>query len=885
MSSIVTFCCPFCHVNKFLISKYLTHIQFCHESEADFIITCGLDGCPCTYKTVKCLRQHMRHKHSSIYYATNANESLDSTFNSSLNASLTHSDIAPSSDFEPEVECSSSETEPVNKDFVLNDFLLEMQKHFALFVLGLGEKHSIPTIVQQEIADEVRCFFTYFSSNYSEFLRQYFSKAGLVLDPDDDLKNLLENDTFFDRTFSIVSSEAKILTYCKANLGFIAPVEIDIDDDTYSAEIDDNNSENNCDDNDSVGNTRTNTIRDLTDVDQVTSAQCSSQHKNVKETFQYVPILDVIKKFVQQPEVWNSIQRFNETNDANSDLLCSYADGNICHQHDVFGNNKHALRIHLYTDEFEVCNPIGSHRSTHKLCAFYFFIGNLEEKYHSKLKYIHLSILVKEKFIKRSNTFAQVLKPLISDLKKLFYDGIKVVIEGVEVRLYGALATISADNLSAHALAGFRRAFNSGRFCRYCMLQYENKEKLLQESSLVLRTETMHTYHLQGVTAGISASTYGVDKRCPFLDLPYFRLIESFPPDLMHDLLEGIVPLTLKLVLAALHREGIVTLAQVNSEISNFEFGKNDSKNKPVNVPLAVSSGSGNISGSASEKLCLFLLLPFLIGDRVPVDNNQWNLYLLLRDIMDYLMCHKIPRRVLPYLQLLVENFVQTFVELFPGKMTPKLHFLLHYPRLIREYGPLRFVWCMRFESKHQYFKQLAGVVRNFRNIAFTLAKRHQLRQCWEFAASNNFMKDSVECSGECSIYFGNLPECQRRKLLNYVGLTNARQSEILWKCNMLSRDSVTFKLHDVILVGLLHCENIPLFFKIFYIYKFRDDWFFIGKLLICESYSSHLHAYSVTEDSELTVCQPSQIIDHQLLDTYLLADGKTYVSLKYMCF
>jgi hypothetical protein len=37
----------------------------------------------------------------------------------------------------------------------------------------------------------------------------------------------------------------------------------------------------------------------------------------------------------------------------------------------------------------------------------------------------------------------------------------------------------------------------------------------------------------------------------------------------------------------------------------------------------------------------------------------------------------------------------------------------------------------MRFEAKHQYFKKLAAGLGNFKNLALTLATRHQNKQCY----------------------------------------------------------------------------------------------------------------------------------------------------------
>ena len=37
----------------------------------------------------------------------------------------------------------------------------------------------------------------------------------------------------------------------------------------------------------------------------------------------------------------------------------------------------------------------------------------------------------------------------------------------------------------------------------------------------------------------------------------------------------------------------------------------------------------------------------------------------------------------------------------------------------------------MRFEAKHRYFKRLASYIGNHKNVAYTLATRHQGQQCY----------------------------------------------------------------------------------------------------------------------------------------------------------
>ena len=55
----------------------------------------------------------------------------------------------------------------------------------------------------------------------------------------------------------------------------------------------------------------------------------------------------------------------------------------------------------------------------------------------------------------------------------------------------------------------------------------------------------------------------------------------------------------------------------------------------------------------------------------------------------------------------------------------------------------------MRFESKHNYFKELAHRVKCFKNIPKTMAQRHQEFMCYHLNGENSpFSKDSMAGPG-----------------------------------------------------------------------------------------------------------------------------------------
>jgi len=83
-----------------------------------------------------------------------------------------------------------------------------------------------------------------------------------------------------------------------------------------------------------------------------------------------------------------------------------------------------------------------------------------------------------------------------------------------------------------------------------------------------LRTKEVHDYHLQALqTDAKNGPVYGVMHRCPLLDLPYIDLNETFVPDIMDDLLEGVIPDFMHKVIHGSIRNNNITLETVNNNL------------------------------------------------------------------------------------------------------------------------------------------------------------------------------------------------------------------------------------------------------------------------------------------------------------------------------
>ncbi|KAL2086106.1 hypothetical protein ACEWY4_017165 [Coilia grayii] len=411
------------------------------------------------------------------------------------------------------------------------------------------------------------------------------------------------------------------------------------------------------------------------------------------------------------------------------------------------------------------------------------------------------------------------------------------------------------------------------------MASYSDVNKHFCEEDFVLRTTEGHAYHLESVTDHERATLYGVQARCPLNELDYFDVTQGFPPDVMHDILEGVMPLVVKLVLREAREEKHITLHEFNDKLKHMCFGKNDTQNRPV--PITENHLRKSIVGSASQKWCLFRVLPMLMAHQIPPGSAYWNVYLLSREIVEIILASQFRRNDLVNLKMLIEEFLTEMSNVFGNVLTPKCHYLLHYPRLILMYGPLRYLWCMRYESKHQYFKELAKASKNLLNVTHSLCTRHQFKQCWEFSSS---LMCAFERSNSKSVStpFSTLPVDLQNTLKGHCAFKDVQfEGKRLQRVSELFVNNVKYALEDVFVIAQVHAEEIPLFWKVKYIINLDTCWVLCGKILIPLCFDSHVHAYKAKLDPHWTLINPGDEVDFHALDMYSV-DGSMYVPMKY---
>ena len=89
---------------------------------------------------------------------------------------------------------------------------------------------------------------------------------------------------------------------------------------------------------------------------------------------------------------------------------------------------------------------------------------------------------------------------------------------------------------------------------------------------------------------------------------------------------------------------------------------------------------------TAAQMWLLGRLLPMMIGNKVSVGDDCWLNFIDLLAIVDYLLAPELSMDDLAHLKVLISDHHHQFKLLYPhASITPKMHYLVHMPRLIVE--------------------------------------------------------------------------------------------------------------------------------------------------------------------------------------------------------
>jgi len=166
---------------------------------------------------------------------------------------------------------------------------------------------------------------------------------------------------------------------------------------------------------------------------------------------------------------------------------------------------------------------------------------------------------------------------------------VKMIVGGSEMAIRASVVFVSADNLGfnydlycvewgvklyslTHSLFEFFESFSATKFCRFCECTRDEADTIFDETQLRLRTK--NSYDAAAVHCGrpgYDARKTGIKRNCVLNDLTYFHVTENLVVDAMHDILEGIAPVELGLILVELSND-YLTLQDINRSLLSFNY-------------------------------------------------------------------------------------------------------------------------------------------------------------------------------------------------------------------------------------------------------------------------------------------------------------------------
>lgn len=598
--------------------------------------------------------------------------------------------------------------------------------------------------------------------------------------------------------------------------------------------------------------------------------------KRKQQSFVYISLIDQLEKLINKDDIYFQITG-NKT--AVDGWYYGFEDGIAYQDNALFRNKPKSIQLHIYLDEVQLCDPLGSKVKRNKLVFVYFAIGNLENQFRSSLQNIQILSIFYNSQVKDYG-INELLKPVLEDVKKL-EGGCQFNIKGVTQIMFGTIAAFPADNLASHMVGGFKLGFSKGfRKCRYCLGTDAEIQTKFSDRDFTIRTQETHDIQCKGLDtqeAEYFGKLYGLDSKSALNDLKYFHTIGGLVPDVMHDLFEGILPLVIsEILLVFINFKKFFTLDNLNHAIRNFNYGHAEVKDKP-SVVEEIHLKNKKLKQTSAQIWLLATMLPLMVASLIPSNDEHWFCFTTLLEISRMALSPSISEAEICMLESIIDEFLTSFKVCFSRRITPKMHFLVHYPRQIRLLGPLAPFWCMRYEAKHSYFKRLSHSIGNFINLPWTLAMRHQQLQCKVLhTAGSNFLTVNIETSPSQIKLIGNL-ECAGRiaECLNIHDFSFAVDTyksvtigTTVFKCN---KSVVLCHLVDLCSVKYPAGSKLAAFGLIHTIIKYNEKVLFLCEMYRTLMFDMHFQAYKVRKrpDNFFLPVFSSDLLDHKVFHVH----------------
>lgn len=363
-------------------------------------------------------------------------------------------------------------------------------------------------------------------------------------------------------------------------------------------------------------------------------------------------------------------------------------------------------------------------------------------------------------------------------------------------------------------------------FCRICTLSKDETKHMTSEDSTKLRTRESYNEIIQQIRAGQNLDykeTLGVKRLCYLNNLKYFHIMDNFNLDIFHDLMEGAVPLLLKLFFEYGINHRVFTEKELVRAFSYFDYGRLNKKC----IPSEINLSRRNLGQNASQTRCLLLNMPFVLHSYKHNENlvQAWNCFGSMQQIVRIVYSPVIDCSSLHSLKELTPKYLTDVRECFGIDYTPKLHNMTHMPTSIEMVGPLVYMSTLKFETKHKEFSSDVRRMQNYKNVSQSLV--------------NNYQMKSMENCYKNEIDIGRKTRCKMTD--DHDFFANFDLSKLF------ELKSLKFNSHYY--EKTLFLKNDNFFYKIENVLSYETEYYFLCIEYTCAEFDEFLNSLCISEN------------------------------------
>lgn len=783
----------------------------------DSVFHCRQGQCDRMYSNIYSYQRHMLMKHVSDFNAP-LNESDKIPFHStSVNTAVFSCENVF---IEPKFADNSGRLE---KDSSIINTTLEMfskvlHTSALQFVSKLYSQYNLPRNIVQQFVNDVSLMFSNASQNILQCKLFSISES----EKSSDLIEIQNMISLLQEPFHMFETEHARFKYFQESGTFVKPESFVIDDEPI-----------------------------LTNTDN------RIQFDNKKHMASFICPSLTLKAFLELPNVFQNITEY-----VNS-LTSKTSISNIV-QTDLWKNilkhfpAKIVFPISLYFADFELNNPLGTHAGTYKVGAVYYSIPCLPPQYVSQLENIFLAQLHHTADLQKYDN-TRVFSRLLRSFKQLEQNGIVISVDNLETNVYFIVILILGDNLGIHKMFGFHESFNSNNYCRFCRASKTVAATQITEHDATIRT-------VENYNVDLYDNQCGIKDDCIFNELQHFHCVLNTGVDIMHDIYEGICRYDIGHILSYyIYEKRYFTINHLNHNLKCFNFCN---ENKPPLIS-EVQVKKKYIMFSASEMKSFIRVFGVLIGEFIPVNDLVWDLYNLLRQICEIVEQNTISLDDASLLKTLIAEHHEIYISCF-GRLKPKHHFLIHYPRIMNTIGPLANISCFRFEGKHRMFKLNAKSVISRINITYTLALKNQLHFNYKILSNTGFQDNTI--LGQTISYY-NLNNCIFKDVIISDYLPDDIPQTI---CSISWIKNLGVRFRAGLYVPLEFINFCPTFGLIKEILTLNEkDIFFVVQMYETLHFDEHFQSYVVIETNTTRCVNMLDLICRNAFSAHTLPNGR----------